>query len=252
MKKIYIIAFILAFLTAASVYTFSGALEKASRRSYTEVVTAAVNVTERTALTAEMLVIKSIPSEAVLPTAIRRINDAVGLFTDNMLEKGEVLSTAKLHATGEKTSGLTYMIPDGQRAFTLSVDAVSGVGGFILPGDRIDIIASMSVETVLDGKTIQSPLSIVISQNLEVLAAGANINVVENGTTVSYSTLTLSVTLDEAVKLNLAAANGKLRMVLRSRLDKKVNEVSPQTPVSMINSTLGPNQKIIFNSEKKP
>jgi pilus assembly protein CpaB len=238
MKKIYIIALILAFLTGISVYSFAGSLEKASKREYVEVVTAAVNIPERTALTAEMLVMKSIPVESVLPTAVRSIAKAIGLFTDYAMETGEVLSSAKLHTQGEKTSGLTYFVPEGKRAFTLSVDAVSGVGGFILPGDHVDIIGTMVFDKKDGTTTIQVPTSLVIAQNVEVLAAGSSIKVEENGVNVSYATITLSVSLEDAVTLNLAAANGKLRMVLRSPLDKDVAEVSPQT-MGKIADTLG-------------
>ncbi len=250
MKKIYIIALVLALLTGISVYIFTGTLEKASKREYTQVVAAAVDIPERTVLTAEMLVLKSIPSEAVLGSAIRSIDKAVGLFTDNRMEPGEALSSTKLYTQGEKNSGMKYLIPEGKRAFTLSVDAVSGVGGFILPGDRIDILATMTMEqksetaskaisgtssvtisgAALEKTGVQIATSLIILQNVEVLAAGANITVLENGTRVDYTTITLAVSPQDAVTLNLAAVNGKLRMVLRSPLDNEIVDVKPMTP----------------------
>lgn len=231
MKKIYIIALVLALLTGVSVYTFAGALEKSAQRDYTDVVTAAVNIPERTALTVEMLVMKKIPTEAVLPTAIRSIDKAIGLFTDYTMETGEVLSSAKLRKQGEKNKGLTYFVPDGKRAFTVSVDAVSGVSGFIQPGDHVDVLANMVFETHdPTDKVLQIPTSMVVLDNVEVLAAGTSIKVTETGVNVPYSTITLAVSPQDAVRLNFVAANGKIRMVLRSPLDKEDTKTTPVTP----------------------
>ena len=261
MKKVYIIALILALLTGIAVYSFAGALKESSKREYAQVVAAAVNIPERTVLTAEMLVMKSIPIEVVTAGAIRSIDKAVGLFTDNRMEAGEVLSSTKLYTQGVKNSGMKYLIPEGKRAFTLSVDAVSGVGGFILPGDRIDILAIMTMEKktgeisaaasagsstggtstvsgAATGAAAQVPTSLIVLQNVEVLAAGANVTVVENGTKVDYTTITLAVTPQEAVALNLTAASGKLRMVLRSPLDDKIVDIKPMTP-DLIGNTPG-------------
>lgn len=239
MKKIYLIAAILALFTLISVYSFANSIEKSSKRDYTQVVTAAVNITERTILTEEMLELKSIPTEVVSANAITDMSQAIGQFTDSSIDMGEILSSAKLHKQGEKNNGLTYFIPQGKRAFTIEVDLVSGVGGFILPGNRVDILATMVLK-IQDGltSTEQAPTSIIISQNLEVLAAGSSIKVEADGKNVSYSTITLAVTPEEAVTLNLASANGKLRLVLRSPLDDKIVDIKPKTP-ELIGNTLG-------------
>ncbi len=231
MKKIYIIALVLALLTGISVYTFAGALEKASQMDYTDVVIAAANIPERTALTVEMLAMKKIPTEAVLPTAIRSIDKAIGLFTDHTMEPGEVLSAAKLRKQGEKTSGLTYFVPEGKRAFTVNVDAVSGVAGFIQPGDHVDVLANMVLETPDATNTIvHVPTSMVVLDNVEVLAAGSSIKVTETGVNVPYATITIAISPQDAVLLNLVAANGKIRMILRSPLDKESTKTIPITP----------------------
>ncbi|MHB1484104.1 MAG: Flp pilus assembly protein CpaB [Saccharofermentanales bacterium] len=228
MKKIYIVALIIALMTGISVYSFAASMQKAARREYVDVVTAAVNIPERTALTKEMLVLKPIPEEAVLPSAIKDIESIIGLYTDSKLEIGETLTLTKLHAQGEKTSGLTYFIPRGKRAFTISVDAVSGVSGFILPGDRVDIIASMSLKSKSTA-AIEST-SFIISQNIEVLAAGTSIKVEETGVNITYTTVTLAVSPQEAVSLNLASSSGRLRLILRSPLDKNDVDTDPKTP----------------------
>ncbi len=251
MKKIYLVALVLALLTGICVYSFSASLKKAATREYGEVVAAAVDIPERTALTAEMLCMKTVPAEALLPTAVTSMDQVLGLFNDNAMEAGEVLSTAKLHTRGETTNGLAYIIPEGKRAFTFSVDAVSGVAGFILAGDRVDIIATLTMTETESQGSLESgesssgfsqagagtvrqlvPTSVVIAQDVEVLAAGADMSG-KGVVNAAYTTITVAVTLEDAVRLNLAAAGGKLRMVLRSPLDKEITDVLPVTLESL-------------------
>jgi len=238
MKKIYLIAAILALFTLISVYSFAGSLEKSSKRDYTEVVTAAINITERTVLTEDMLIIKTIPTEAVTPNAITNITQAVGLFTDKMIEQGEILSYVKLHKQGEKDNGLTYFVPQGKRALTIEVDVVSGVGGFILPGNKVDILSVMVLDKKDETGIIKVPMSLIILQNIEVLAAGSSITVAADGKSIPYSTITLALTPEEALTINLASSSGKLRLILRSPLDNDIMDIEPKT-LELKGNTLG-------------
>lgn len=233
MKKIYIVALIFAIMTGIAVYSFAGALAESTKREYTEVVVTTVDIPERTILTAEMLAMKSLPTEAVSNNAIKSIDQAVGLFTESIMETGEVLSSKKLYAQGEKSTGMKYLIPEGKRAFTVSVDPVSGVGGFILPGDHVDILATMTKEenSGIEAKLVLT--SMIVLQNIEVLAAGSNITVAVNGVNVEYSTITLAVTPQDAVKLNLVTVSGQLRLILRSSVDKEIVTVVPVTQDSI-------------------
>ena len=229
MKKIYLAALILAVLTGIAVYFFAASLQKAAQKDYTDVVVAAVKISEKTVITKEMLTIKKIPTEAVHPFAVRKIEDAQGYFSDSNLEIDEPLLSSKLHKKGEKTSGLTYFVPQGKRAMTLEVDAVSGVGGFILPGDRVDILSVMVLGKAGD-KENQVPTSFIAVQNIEVLATGKSIKVDNNGEQTEYTNITVAVTPDEALSINLVAANGQMRLLLRSPLDKNNVNINPKIP----------------------
>lgn len=228
MKKIYIIAAILALLTGISIYSFAGALEEAAKQEYVEVVAAAVPIPERTILKPEMLQLKSVPVESVLPSALKNIEQAIGLYSDSMLETGEVLSSGKLHKEGETNNGLTYLIPKGMRAFTISVNQVTGVNNFILPDDHVDVLSVLSLAKDKNNLKDVYPTSLIIAQNLEVLATGSLIKVDASGTPVTYTTITLCVTPEEAVTLNIAAAGGELRLILRSPLDSETVSVAPR------------------------
>lgn len=230
MKKLYITAAIFALLTALAVFGFTKKIENNSKISYTQIVVAAEKIPARTVVTTEMLTLKEIPAEAVHPYAIYNIEDAVGRLTDSKIEVGEYVLASKLHKQGDKSSGLKYFVPEGKRAITIQVDSVSGVGGFILPGDRIDIMASMLLKKA--GSSEQTPpTSLMLVQNLEVLACGTNIKENSDGTSSTYSNITLAVTPDDALLIYLADINGSLRLLLRSPIDDKIENLNPKTPV---------------------
>lgn len=235
MKKIYLFAAILAVLTGITVFGFTKSLQASSRVSYTEVVAAAVKINDRTVLTKEMLKYKKIPTEAVHPYSLKRIEDAVGLFTDSKYEVDEQLLSSKLHKQGEKTSGLKYYIPEGKRAITIEVNSVSGIGGFIIPGDKVDIIANV-VLSKTDGTDQTTPASVMLVQDLEVLAAGTNIKQNSDGTSTSYANVTLAVTPEQALTINFATTNGSIRLLLRSPLDNAIENLKPK--VSVLNGNV--------------
>ena len=229
MKKIYLIAGILAVITGILVYSFTASLEKAAEREYTDVVVALQYIPERTVITAEMLEIKSLPVEAVLPSALRQPSQAVGLISAGIIEKGEVISATKVHTQGDKNNSLGFFVPEGKRAITVSVDEVSGITGFILPGDRVDIIVSV-MRDVAGGAPDDTELaSFLLLQNIEILASGTVTSNDPGVRNIGYKTLTLAVSPEEAVIINQAEVSSRLRFILRAPADNASVTVPPAT-----------------------
>jgi pilus assembly protein CpaB len=75
---------------------------------------------------------------------------------------GEPLLEARLQQPGDPVGAGTLPVPVGYRAVTVAVDEVVGVAGFVVPGSRVDVVATMD----LDGM----PTSRVILEDLVVLA----------------------------------------------------------------------------------
>ena len=44
------------------------------------------------------------------------------------------------------SAGLSGILPDGKRALTVKVDEVAGVGGFIHPGDHVDVLVDLPLK----------------------------------------------------------------------------------------------------------
>ena len=109
--------------------------------------------------------------------------------------------------------GLPPLIPEGMRALSVRVDEVIGVAGFVTPQTRVDVILTMTPIGSDD------PVSKVILQNVQALAAGQVIQRNEEGEPMLVTVVTVLVTLEEAEKLVLATNQGRIQMALRNTLD---------------------------------
>lgn len=135
--------------------------------------------------------------------------------------------------------GMAMTLPEGQRAITVSVDRVAGVGGFVVPGDHVDIVATFVVPPgfaiVEGGKVvpraskrentgyIAQKLTKVVMQDVTVLAAGPfALDAALGGATAAVERgqvgdLTLMVTPVEGEILTFAEETGALRFMLRNK-----------------------------------
>jgi pilus assembly protein CpaB len=126
--------------------------------------------------------------------------------------ENEPLTAAKL-APREAGAGLPSAIPTGQRAISVRVNEVIGVAGFVGPGARVDVIATL--------RTGQDSTARVLVSNVLVLTVGtrsdqeATLEVKPGASTVA----TLAVTLEQAQRIALAQVEGQLTLTLRNPID---------------------------------
>ncbi|HEY7473041.1 MAG TPA: Flp pilus assembly protein CpaB [Gemmatimonadota bacterium] len=112
--------------------------------------------------------------------------------------------------------GLPVVIPEGMRAISVKVDEVIGVAGFVLPGTRVDVLATFAV-----GGYSEDAVTRVILQNVEALAAGQTTQPDAQGKPQTVPVITLLVTPEEAEDLTLAATQGQIQLALRGTLDQQ-------------------------------
>jgi pilus assembly protein CpaB len=93
------------------------------------------------------------------------------------------------------------------------VDDVRGVAGFVLPGDRVDVILIRTVAGSGGGGP-QENVSDVLLQHVKVLAVDQLVNERQEGPTLAKA-VTLEVDTDQAQKIILATNVGKLSLILR-------------------------------------
>ena len=135
--------------------------------------------------------------------------------------KNEPVLATKL-ASKDLGAGLPPVIPDGMRAVSVRVNDVVGVAGYVLPGTRVDVVA-----TVNPTREATDVTSKVVLSNVLVLTAGTKIDRDnEEGKPIAVSVVTLLVNPAEAERLTLASTEGKIQLALRNPLDKS----APTTP----------------------
>ncbi|WP_336985677.1 Flp pilus assembly protein CpaB [Altererythrobacter aquiaggeris] len=108
---------------------------------------------------------------------------------------------------------LSENIPDDLRAITVPINEVSGVAGFVTPGDVVDVLLTRQIPG--DGATGDDKMTSVVLENVQVLAVDRRSN--EGNTEVVVSkTATLQVDQRGAQKLALAVDVGRLSLALRN------------------------------------
>ena len=113
------------------------------------------------------------------------------------------------------------MIPKDYRIATVRVDAVSGGGSLILPGDRVDLMVHLVRNP--DGG-ISETVTRTILQDIKVFAVD---NVVtmekdkDGNKSIAAKTISLLVTPEQAAKIDMATHMGSINLVMRSPDDDK-------------------------------
>ena len=135
--------------------------------------------------------------------------------------RNEPILPGKL-AAKEAGAGLPPIIPAGKRAVSVRVNEVIGVAGYVLPGTRVDIVATQNPTN----KT-EDMMSKVVLSNVEVLTAGTRLEQEgKDGKPMQVTVVTLLVTPEESERLTLASTEGKIHLALRNPMDGE----SPVTP----------------------
>jgi pilus assembly protein CpaB len=122
------------------------------------------------------------------------------------VEPNEPMLASKMTGPGQRAT-LSAMIRDGLKAVTIRVNDVDGVGGFVLPGDHVDVSLTRQMD-----KT--NATSEVVLQNVRVLAIDQTADErLEKPSVVKA--VTLEVDAAGGQKLSLAASVGSLSLMLR-------------------------------------
>ncbi len=124
---------------------------------------------------------------------------------------GEPYLKSKISGFGERPI-LSRKLGENMRAFTVRINDVSGVAGFILPGDRVDVMLTRQVE---NGGGPQGMATDVILQNVAVLGIDQIANEQFEDPILAKSA-TFEVTTEQAQKLALATQVGTLSLALRN------------------------------------
>jgi pilus assembly protein CpaB len=147
--------------------------------------------------------------------------DYVGSVVREPILAGEPIVSRKIVRAGDSGYMAAYLEP-GMRAMAIRVTVETAAGGFILPGDRVDVL--LTRETNLANMGAQEGdrskfASSTVMQNIKVLAIDQSTRAGDDEQAVVGATATLEVGPRDAEALALAKSEGELSLVLRSYAD---------------------------------
>jgi pilus assembly protein CpaB len=123
------------------------------------------------------------------------------------VEENEPVLKVKVTGPGQRAS-LAAVIREGMKAVTVRVNDVAGVAGFVLPGERVDILLTRNVDRA-------ESFADVLLQNVKVLAIDQSADERSDKPSI-VKAVTLEVNTAQAQKLTLGATVGTLSLALRS------------------------------------
>src|SRR5687767_1257846 len=197
---------------------------EAAQAQTVQIVAAATPLKFGDRLAKENLRLVDWPTGSVPEGTFRSIDELLGpepRVALQAIQPNEPILTNKVTGPGQRAS-LSAVISSGMRAMTIRVNDVHGVAGFVLPGDRVDILLTRMV--VKD-----QPVTHVLLQNVKVLGIDQRSEQQNNKPDV-VKAVTIEVTTEQTQKITLAAQVGRLSLALR---DVSNVELAPVKPVSI-------------------
>lgn len=199
------------------------------------------------------LAVVEVPAELVAAGALTAVEEGDGQVLRYPVRAGEQILASKLvGAERTEATGLAFVVPEGMRAVSVPVTEVTGAGGLIVPGDRVDVLAAIS-ESMLAGASDASsgtegdaarreaPTAVVtVLQDALVLAVGQSVNDTSSATRDAgaqradgatpdpkAASVTLAVSPEDAQALFMAVSEGSIGLALRSFGDMSRAGVAP-------------------------
>ncbi|MDP2928219.1 MAG: Flp pilus assembly protein CpaB [Candidatus Omnitrophota bacterium] len=223
----------------------------------TAVLVAKQDIPQGSVIGAGMFNTSIVPNKFVQPQAVTSLDRIAGMITVAPISKGEQISLSKLMNERKSDSGgLAGATPSGKRAISIVADSIASLSGMVKPGDYVDVLAILQIPIQgQDGKVTGQTAVIPLFQNVLVLAVGQNIGgmasstgrYVENASASSgggNALITLALGPQEANLVAFVQEQGKMRLVMRSPADAKIEPMAPASWDSLFQYIMPPKQEV--------
>jgi pilus assembly protein CpaB len=213
--------------------------DAAAKPAVVQAIVAAAEIKRGDPIEPHMLMTQTWPVEAVPP----------GTFTDysallpsepggqprratRPMTRGELVSANKVSAFGQKVTIVDGLSP-GARAVSIRVDAVTSVGGFVTPGDFVDILLTRG-----SGNTL---ITDTILRNIRIVAVDQSADELRDRPALA-ATVTVEATAEQSQILALGQRAGTLSLALRDSdtpdtapIDRlRLSDLVPDDPVEVV------------------
>jgi len=184
------------------------------------VVVAALEIPYGTKIESRHVKLVAFPVGTRPDNAYASFEEVEGQVSTNEIARGEMIVTSRL-ARHESGSTLAALVASNMRAVTVRVDDVVGVAGFLLPGNRVDVLA-----TRLNRRTRRASAETVL-RNLKVLAVDQTASTDKNEPVIVRA-VTLEMTPAQSETLAKSKEEGSIQLTLRNPLDNQQVVAAPK------------------------
>ena len=178
------------------------------------------------------LVLDSFISSSATDGSGGNLNSVVGRVARSQIQAREPFLKSKL-ADPNDPGFLSANLPAGMRAITIAIDSISGIAGYVFPGDKVDILFAHPSAGASQSSGGKISVAEVVASNVRVLAVGGREVLAADGkqaaAPASANNVTIEVSDEIAQHIRLAEKNGNLSLSLRSIKDDKASSPSPTT-----------------------
>jgi pilus assembly protein CpaB len=221
---------------------------QAQARETQTVVVAAVDIPWGTSITGPMVKNMTYLKESLPAGHFTDPAALVGRTNIYPLKAGEPLFESKLAPTTVSQGGVAALVTPKKRAMGVKVDKVVGVSGFIHPGNRVDVLVTLS-----RSDRQNEPTTKIVLENILVLATGTELE--KSGKQekpAQVDVITLEVTPEEGEKLALAATEGKLQLALRNFSDSATSDTRGTTIPGLLSQAAPPKAAVKKAAAPRP
>ncbi len=194
-------------------------VQKVSTVEYVDILIARVDIPLGGRLNPEIISWKKWPAEALSESMIDNVSHPQAMekytkaVTRTPIYAGEPILSRKVVHSGERGQ-MSALLRPGMRAISTRINVESAAGGFIQPGDRVDVV--LTSKATIGGAVGRNYVSSTIFENVKVLAIGQTYGNTEDGTAyITGSTALLELSQDDSEVLIEAQSSGDLSLTLR-------------------------------------
>lgn len=225
MKKVYLIAVVVAIIAGFATYMFASEIDKKTTIKDADTVVVYVplqDIPKNTKITEDMFAEdsvyftqKTVVAADATPNYVTDKADLINKITVDTLYANEQVNSARLQDADGEDVALSYKLADGKVAYALNAASTNGVDGFITEGDTVDIIVSRKDEKSNETKSEIAYKGLKI---IRVSDNATNTSASKSGAAItSYNTITVEVTKEQALELSDIEQNYSFKLILNQR-----------------------------------
>jgi pilus assembly protein CpaB len=209
----------------------------------TDILVAKSNIGAGAPLPVHELEWKAWPTSSAGPHFIRKsdrpnaIEELTKSYTRSAISAGEPIQESRLIKAGQ-AGYMAAILPSGMRAVSTEIKPETGAGGFIIPGDHVDVILYRRDKDAEKSAGTEAHVSETILRNVRVLAIDQTVEDKNGQKVVVGKTATLELSPAQAETLVLAQQIGVVSLALRSVADTAKtagnDEAAPRNEINMI------------------